>query len=689
MKVNVFMELSLPAPESGSSAGHVHLPHARATPKARRPYRIRVYSPESGRVHSRLVTSGKRWDQIGLEMGCIQDMHTFSEDMHLDPAPASHQNIYTDPAPASHENMHIDPAPVPSKARGKGHVRANRDSAPAHDPYSSMAGGSATPTVSQPPQPVRHTGKGKKQPSCRSIPVAASDQPDSFESPGGDLRDLLNKKRSASQVTPHCRCERIIASVLADCNCSSPAQTKSVFDRLSGTRSSKLAKRLRFNNEDIPSDDEYPEVSVNMAGRDTGKQPVSEPEGSTTPGVYQGTRSRSGALRPVNYRALAQAQEQPKDHSAIAESQSSSSSGERAVYSFAANTPEEVARLLAQQAQAQQAQQEQIRAQAQSIDALKEMVQQLLERADKKPSKHGGSTSRSKEQGHESSDSDSSIRFHSPHGQDETTDPRSKTDNQDKPEPDPKAVGDNAVQRMKRLEEQVAALKTTHVRQEAGATRPYPVEWDAVKYPSKFKVPKLNPFYGKGSAQQHIYYFQSQTGNLVGNDPVRTRLFVSTLKGPAFEWFRKLAKGSITCWDDLEALFLSRFFEEEVDVNMHTLLLTKQKEGESIKEYIERFRDLAMRSRSGMTPEVLVETCRHNFLTPILVQMGVVECKTWKQLQEHGQTAEELVALVKTEEKHKTHRSNKPPPRRNTESSAKKETLAADAQQPSSPLLQG
>ena len=48
-----------------------------------------------------------------------------------------------------------------------------------------------------------------------------------------------------------------------------------------------------------------------------------------------------------------------------------------------------------------------------------------------------------------------------------------------------------------------------------------------------------------------------------------------------------------------------------------------------------------------MTPETLVETCRHNFLTPILVQIGVVECKTWKQLQEHGQTTQELVALVK------------------------------------------
>ena len=86
-----------------------------------------------------------------------------------------------------------------------------------------------------------------------------------------------------------------------------------------------------------------------------------------------------------------------------------------------------------------------------------------------------------------------------------------------------------------------------------------------------------------------------------------------------------------------------------------------------------------------MTPETLVETCRHNFLTPTLVQMGVVECKTRKQLQEHGQTAQELVVLVKAKEKNnKTPRGGGLPPRRNQDPPTKKETLAADIQQASS-----
>src|SRR4051812_7994828 len=111
---------------------------------------------------------------------------------------------------------------------------------------------------------------------------------------------------------------------------------------MSNSSSFKLAKRLRFNDKDAPSDDEYPEVSVNMAIRDTGKQPSLKPENSAT-SVYMGNRSRSGVARPVNYRALAQDQDKPNEHSAIVESQSSFSSGRRAVYYFIANTPKEMA----------------------------------------------------------------------------------------------------------------------------------------------------------------------------------------------------------------------------------------------------------------------------------------------------------------------------------------------------------
>src|SRR5438309_10195000 len=106
-----------------------------------------------------------------------------------------------------------------------------------------------------------------------------------------------------------------------------------------------------------------------MVDKDTGKQPALKPENSATPGVYIGTRSRSGTIRPINYRALEQGQEKPKEH---------------AVHSFAAGTPEKMAQQLALQAQAQRGQQEQLRAHAQTLNTLKTLIQQVLERVNKK-----------------------------------------------------------------------------------------------------------------------------------------------------------------------------------------------------------------------------------------------------------------------------------------------------------------
>ena len=121
-----------------------------------------------------------------------------------------------------------------------------------------------------------------------------------------------------------------------------------------------MAKQRRFSNEDTASDDEYPEVSVNVAERDTRKQPASELENSATPGVYMGTRSRSDIARPINYRAFAQRQDESKEEFSIMESQPLSSSRKIRVPSFIENAPKDMALQLALQAQAQQEQQEKL-----------------------------------------------------------------------------------------------------------------------------------------------------------------------------------------------------------------------------------------------------------------------------------------------------------------------------------------
>ena len=98
-----------------------------------------------------------------------------------------------------------------------------------------------------------------------------------------------------------------------------------------------------------------------------------------------------------------------------------------------------------------------------------------------------------------------------------------------------------------------------------------------------------------------MYYLKSQTENVVSNDAILAHLFISTLKGIAFEWFMKLQEGSIKNWGDLEKLFLTRFFEDDSEITMQTLLTTRQQKGEPVKVFVERFRNMALQCPSGMT----------------------------------------------------------------------------------------
>jgi len=56
----------------------------------------------------------------------------------------------------------------------------------------------------------------------------------------------------------------------------------------------------------------------------------------------------------------------------------------------------------------------------------------------------------------------------------------------------------------------------------------------------------------------------------------------------------KLPAGSIEKWVDLEKLFLARFFDDDTEVSLPTLLATKQNKEESIRVFVERFQNMTL-----------------------------------------------------------------------------------------------
>jgi len=168
-----------------------------------------------------------------------------------------------------------------------------------------------------------------------------------------------------------------------------------------------------------------------------------------------------------------------------------------------------------------------------------------------------------------------------------------------------------------------------------------------VPYPPKFKPPTLHTYDGKSSPNQHIYYFWSQTGNVTDNDAIMARLFISTLKGVAFDWFRSLPPGSINSLIDLETRFLPYFYEDDTKVTMDKLLSTMQIKGESVRDYIERFRNLSLMCPTGMSLPMLLQTCTHNFLDQVEIRMGAIKTHTWKELVEQAEIAEKSAKKFK------------------------------------------
>ena len=62
---------------------------------------------------------------------------------------------------------------------------------------------------------------------------------------------------------------------------------------------------------------------------------------------------------------------------------------------------------------------------------------------------------------------------------------------------------------LKGIQAQIASLTQRDELKKVRTVHSYPLEWDSVPYPPKFKPPTLHTYDGKSSPNQLIYYFQS------------------------------------------------------------------------------------------------------------------------------------------------------------------------------------
>ncbi|XP_068486614.1 uncharacterized protein [Phaseolus vulgaris] len=122
--------------------------------------------------------------------------------------------------------------------------------------------------------------------------------------------------------------------------------------------------------------------------------------------------------------------------------------------------------------------------------------------------------------------------------------------------------------------------------------------------PNTFARPKAI-FIGMEDPEAHLTAFHMQMVLVGGSDAARCKLFMSTLTGMAMDWFISLPNGHITSFRQLSQLFREQYLANKAPPQVsYDLFDVKQYQGETLKEYINRFG--AQVVKVGMSEEPMI-----------------------------------------------------------------------------------
>ena len=156
-------------------------------------------------------------------------------------------------------------------------------------------------------------------------------------------------------------------------------------------------------------------------------------------------------------------------------------------------------------------------------------------------------------------------------------------------------------------------------------SKPYPEAMDRMPAPPKFKIPDFSKFSGNDNTTtfEHISRHLAQLGFAASADFMRIRFFSLSLTGLIFGWYNTLPPGSITTWKQLEEQFHNHFYSGSNETTLTDLTAICQRQGESMGQYIRRFREIRNKCYAINLPEKsLAELAYGGLLKPIKTIYG-------------------------------------------------------------------
>ncbi|XP_050915772.1 uncharacterized protein LOC127130854 [Lathyrus oleraceus] len=129
-----------------------------------------------------------------------------------------------------------------------------------------------------------------------------------------------------------------------------------------------------------------------------------------------------------------------------------------------------------------------------------------------------------------------------------------------------------------------------------------------VSIPPKFKTPDFEKYKGVSYSRNHLRMFVRKMVAYAANEKLMMHSFLDNLSGASLDWYMQLERTYVNTWKDLANAFLRKYkYNLDMTPNHMQLQNLSQKGSESLKEYAQRWRELASRVQPPLLENELVD----------------------------------------------------------------------------------
>ncbi|GKV50679.1 hypothetical protein SLEP1_g57376 [Rubroshorea leprosula] len=162
-------------------------------------------------------------------------------------------------------------------------------------------------------------------------------------------------------------------------------------------------------------------------------------------------------------------------------------------------------------------------------------------------------------------------------------------------------IPDDVTRRLDSLEKLIAEHQAAPPPHHAADSIPHPLNTNITlePYPIGFKIPQLETYDGTKDPDDHPHAFYSCMQAQNASDALMCKIFPSTLRGNARTWYYSLPPKSISSYTEMTSAFATKFSSRMLIRKITTeLMRVKQRDGESLKNYMSMFNDAVLEVNS-------------------------------------------------------------------------------------------